>query len=206
MDGPGNQCVSGRRKRRCCSSTTSPKASSKVKSSVPSLFFNSRQREGKFFKQRCGEKGTTSRTSVSGPCGTNVSLSLFQALRVRERLGESSRVCVDVRNSVLQSGSRDAGSLVPGAASVGIEGGCGPPLRVNSAVGGVGDFSELPRVNSADGGDFSEHSTASTGGRGRAPCPAENTLALPSASACALAACTHGSCSAPSSAVVHACW
>ena len=201
-----------------------------------------------------------------------MSLSLFQAellydpefarnvkglegmLRVRERLGESSRVCVHVRNSASQSGGRDAGSVAPGVASVGIEGGCGPPPRVHSADGGVGDFSQ--------------HSTASTGCRGRAPCPAENTLAfkgtlhainkndlddgmvapsakagekgesglleviqsdfssplahsksllnssrvsshvgctglaLPSASACALAACTHGSCSAPSSAVV----
>ena len=83
------------------------------------------------------------KTSVSGPCGTNVSLSLFQAellngpefaknvkgledmLRVRERLGVSSRVCVHVRNSALQCGSRDAGSVAPGAASVGIEGDCG---------------------------------------------------------------------------------
>ena len=34
---------------------------------------------GKFFKQGCGDKGTTSLSSCSGPCGTNVSLSLFQA-------------------------------------------------------------------------------------------------------------------------------
>ena len=194
-------------------------------------------------------------------------------LRVRERLGESSRVCVHVRNSALQSGSRDAGSVAPGVASVGIEGGCGQPLRVNSADGGVRDFSELPRVNYADGGvcDFSVYSTASTGCRGCAPRPAENTpafkgtlhainkydlddgmvtpsakagekgesgllevikcdfssplahsksllnssrvsshvgctgLALLSASACECAACTHGSCSAPSSAVVPLC-
>ena len=53
-------------------------------------------------------------------------------LRVRERLGETARVCLHVRNSALQCGSRDAGSLAPGAASVGIEGGRGPPLRVNS--------------------------------------------------------------------------
>ena len=61
------------------SSTTSLKASSKVKSSDPSLYFNTRQREGKFFNQGFGEKGTTSLTSGSGPCDTNVSLSLFQA-------------------------------------------------------------------------------------------------------------------------------
>ena len=88
-------------------------------------------------------------------------------LRVRERLGESSRVCVHVRNSAFQSGSRDAGSVAPGVASVGLEGVCGPPLPVSSSDGGVRDFSELPRVNFADGGVgvFSA-------------CPAENTLAF----------------------------
>ena len=79
LDGRGNHCVSGKRERRSCSSTTSLIASSKVKSSVPSLFSFSRQREGEFFKQEGGEKGITSLTPVSGPCGTNVSLSLFQA-------------------------------------------------------------------------------------------------------------------------------
>ena len=57
-------------------------------------------------------------------------------LRVRERLGESSRVCVFAPNSALHSGRRDAGSVAPGSASVGISGGCGPPLRV-SFSGGV---------------------------------------------------------------------
>ena len=60
-------------------STTSLNVSSKMKSSDPSLLFDSRQREGEFFKQGCGDKGTTSLSSCSGPCGTNVSLSLFQA-------------------------------------------------------------------------------------------------------------------------------
>ena len=50
-----------------------------MKSSDPCLVFNSRQREGEFLKQGCGDKGTTSLSSTSGPCGTNVSLSLFQA-------------------------------------------------------------------------------------------------------------------------------
>ena len=75
---------------------------------------------------------------------TIVSLSLFQAemlkdpefaknvkgpegmLRVRERLGESSRFCVPAPKSGLHIGRRDAGS-----ASVGISGSCGPPLRVS---------------------------------------------------------------------------
>ena len=81
LDGPGDQCVSGGRERRSCFSTTSPKAS-KVKSSDPSLFFNSRQREGEFFKQGCGDKGTTSLSSSSGHRGTNVSLSLFSGRNV----------------------------------------------------------------------------------------------------------------------------
>ena len=67
--------------------------------------------------------------------------------RARERLGESSRVCVHVRNSAFQSGSQDAGSVAPGVASVGIEGGCGPPLRVSSSDGGVGVFSACPAEN-----------------------------------------------------------
>ena len=46
-------------------------------------------------------------------------------LRVRERLGESSRVCVPAPNSALHSGRRDAGYVAPGSASVGISGGCG---------------------------------------------------------------------------------
>ena len=56
LGGPGNHCASGRRERRSCSSTTSLKASSKVKSSVPSLFSFSRQRRGSFFKQEGGGK------------------------------------------------------------------------------------------------------------------------------------------------------
>ena len=72
----------GGRERRSCSSTTSLKASSKVKSSVPSLFSFSRQREGKFFQQEGGEKGTTSLSPISGPCGINVSLSLFSGRMV----------------------------------------------------------------------------------------------------------------------------
>ena len=149
LGGQGNHCVSGRRERLSCSSTTSLKTSSKVKSSVPSLFSFSRQRE----EEEGGEKGTTSLTPVSGPCGTNASLSLFQAeflrdpefaknvkglegmLRVRERLGESSRVCVRVQNSALQSGSRSAGSVAPSVASVGVSDGCCPPLRVSSSGG-----------------------------------------------------------------------
>ena len=63
LGGQGNHCASGRRERRSCLSTTSPNVSSKVKSSDPSLFFNSRQREGEFFKQGCGDKGTTSLSS-----------------------------------------------------------------------------------------------------------------------------------------------
>ena len=39
-------------------------------------------------------------------------------LRVRERLGESSRVCVPAPNSALHSGRRDAGSVAPGFAVV----------------------------------------------------------------------------------------
>ena len=39
-------------------------------SSKPSLYFNTRQREGEFFNQGCGEKGTTTLTSGSGPCDT----------------------------------------------------------------------------------------------------------------------------------------
>ena len=141
LGGQGNHCVSGGRERRSCSSTTSLKTSSKVKSSVPSLFSFSRQREGEFFKQEGGEKGSTSLSPVSGPSATNVPLSLFQAellrdpefaknvkglegmLRVRERLGESSRV-------VFVSQTRGAGCVAPGVASVGISGGCCPPLRV----------------------------------------------------------------------------
>ena len=85
-----------------------------------------------------------------------MSLSLFQAellndpefaenvkglegmLRVRERLGETDRVCVHVRNSASQGGSRDAGAVAPGAASVCDEGSRVPLLRFNSAGGGVG--------------------------------------------------------------------
>ena len=109
-------------------------------------------------------------SSCSGPCGTNVSLCLFQEqklndsefaknvkglegmLRVRERLGESSRVCVPAPNSALHSGRRDAGSVAPGSASVGISGGCGPPLRVSFSGGAARVFSELTRVHFADGG------------------------------------------------------
>ena len=76
LGGQGNHGASGGRERR---SRLSPNVSSKVKSYDPSLFFNSRQREGEFFKQGCGDKGTTSLSSCSGPCGTNVSLSLYQA-------------------------------------------------------------------------------------------------------------------------------
>ena len=187
MGGLCNHCASGRRERRSCFSTTSPNVSSKVMSSDPSLFFNSRQREGEFFKQGCGDKCATSLSSCSGPCGTNVSLSLFQAemlndpvfaknvkglegmLRVRERVGESSRVCVLAPNPALQSGRRDAGSVAPDVASVGIEGGFCPPLRVHSAGCGVRDFSD------GGVGAFSVHSSASTGCRACAPCPAENT-------------------------------
>ena len=79
MDGEGNHCASGGRDVRSCLSTTSLNSSSNIMSSKPSLFFNSRQREGEFFKQGCGEKGTTSLSPCSGPSGTNVSLSLFQA-------------------------------------------------------------------------------------------------------------------------------
>ena len=79
LGGQGNYCASGGRERWSRLSTTSPNVSSKVKSSDPCLVFNSRQREGEFFKQGCGDKGTTSLSSCSGPCGTNVSLSLFQA-------------------------------------------------------------------------------------------------------------------------------
>ena len=48
----------GGRERWSRLSTTSPNVSSKVKSSDPCLVFNSRQREGEFFKQGCGDKGT----------------------------------------------------------------------------------------------------------------------------------------------------
>ena len=82
LDGQGNHCASGGRDCRSCLSTTSPNASSKFLSSKPSRFFTSRQREGEFFKQGCGDKGTTSLSYCSGPCGTNVSLSLFQAENV----------------------------------------------------------------------------------------------------------------------------
>ena len=127
-------------------------------------------------------------SSCSSPCGTNVSLSFLQAemlndpefaknvkglegmLRVRERLGESSRVCVPARNSALHSGRRDAGSVAPGVTRVGVEGGFCPPLRVQFAGCGVRDFSD------GGVGAFSLHSSASTGCRGCAPCPAENTL------------------------------
>ena len=170
LGGQGNYCASGGRERRSRLSTTSPNASSKVKSHDPSLFFNSRQREGEFFKHKCGEKGTTSLSPCAGPSGTNVSLSLFQAemlndpefarnvkglegmLRVRERLGESSRVCVPAPSSALHSGRRDAGSVAPGSFSVGVSGGCGPPLRVSLSGGAARVFSQLPRVHFADGG------------------------------------------------------
>ena len=132
LDGPGNRCDSGGRDVRSCFSTTSLDSSSTILSSKPSLFFTSRQREGEFFKQGCGEKGTTSLSPCSGPSGTNVPLSLFQAemlndpefaknvkglegmLRVRERLGESSRVCVPVPHSALHHGTRDARSVSSG--------------------------------------------------------------------------------------------
>ena len=138
LGGQGNYCASGRRERRSRLSTTSPNVSSKVKSYDPCLLFNSRQREGEFFKQGCGDKGTTSLSSCSGPCGTNVSLSLFQAqmlndpkfaknvkglegmLRVRERLGESSRVFVPAPGSAVHNARQDAGYVAPGSASVGI--------------------------------------------------------------------------------------
>ena len=173
MDGQGNQRVSGGRERRSRSSTTSLKAS-KVKGSDPSLYFNTtRQREGECFNQGCGERGTTSLTSGSGPCGANVSLSLVQAellndpefaknvkglegmLRVRDRLGETDRVCVQVRNSALQGGSRDAGAVAPGAASVGVEGGRVPLLRLNSAGGGVGCAPDVVGVRSSTASDSS---------------------------------------------------
>ena len=149
LGGQGNYCASGGRERWSRLSTTSPNVSSEVKSSDLCLVCNSRQREGELFKQGCGDNGTTSLSSCSGSCGTNVSLSLFQAemlkdpefaknvkglegmLRVRERLGKSSRVCVPAPNSGFHSGRRDAGSAAPGSASVGISGGCGPPLRVS---------------------------------------------------------------------------
>ena len=73
-------------------------------------------------------------------------------LRVRERLGESSRVCVPAPCSALHSGRRDAGSVAPGSASVGISGGCGSPLRVSLSGGAARVFSELHRVHFADGG------------------------------------------------------
>ena len=80
LGGQGNHCASGGRGRRSCLPTTSPKASSKVMTPDPSLFLlNSMQREEEFSKQGCGDKGTTSLSSCSGPCHTNVSLSLFQA-------------------------------------------------------------------------------------------------------------------------------
>ena len=79
LGGPGNPCASGRRHVRSCLSTTSLNSSSNFMISKPSLFFTSRQREGEFFKQGCGEKGTTSLSPCSGPSGTNVPLSLFQA-------------------------------------------------------------------------------------------------------------------------------
>ena len=79
LDGPGNHCASGGSDVRSCLSTTSLNSSSNIMSSKPSLFFASRQREGEFFKQGCGEKGTTSLSPCSGPSGTNVPLSLFQA-------------------------------------------------------------------------------------------------------------------------------
>ena len=132
LDGPGNHCASGGRDVRSCLTTTSQNSSSNILCSKPSLFFTPRQREGEFFKQGCGDKGTTSLSPCAGPSGTNVSLSLFQAemlndpefaknvkglegmLRVRERLGGSSRVCVPVPHSALHHGKRDARSVSSG--------------------------------------------------------------------------------------------
>ena len=105
---------------------------------------------------RMDEKGTISLTSGSGPCDTNVSLSLSQAellnypefarkvkglegmLRVRERLCETDRVSVQVRNSAWEGGGRDAGAVAPGAASAGVQGSRVPLLRSNSGGGSVG--------------------------------------------------------------------
>ena len=235
------------------------------------------------FKTRSPCKNWSPSWNLSGNvthCGTNVSLSLFQAellndpeftknvkglegmLRVRERLGWSSRVCVPARTS-LQSGRRDAGSVSPGFASVGIEVGFCPPLRVHSA--GCRGCAPCPAENTlqfkvSDFDDDMVPPSSNAGCRGYAPCSSENTrefkgtdcgndmvtpsskagengeselleviksgfssllahskglsnsshvsshvgctgLALPSASACARAACTHYFCSAPSAVV-----
>ena len=64
-------------------------------------------------------------------------------LRVRERLCETDRVCVQVRNSAREGGSRDAGAVAPGAASAGVEGGCVPLLRSNFVEGGVGSAPDV---------------------------------------------------------------
>ena len=63
-------------------STTSPKASSKVMSSDPSLFLNSRQREGSFSNRDVGIKVPPPCLLVQVPVTQNVSRSLFSGRNV----------------------------------------------------------------------------------------------------------------------------
>ena len=162
-----------------------------------------------------------------------MSLSLFQAemlndpefaknvkglvgmLRVRGRLGESSRFCVFAQNSALHSGRRDAGSVAPGGL------GCAPCPAENirefkgtdcdddmvtpSSKAGEKGKSGLLEVIKSDFSSPLAHSKSLFDSSHVSSNVGCTSLALPSASACALAACTHGFCSAPSSVVVPLC-
>ena len=172
LDGPGNRCASGGRDVRSCLSTTSLHSSSNIMSSKPSLFFTSRQREGEFFKQGCGEKGTTSLSPCSGPSGTNVPLSLFQAEMLNDpefaKNVKGLELMLRVRDSAcsgsvgtVSSGSRVvAGSRCAGESSVGFLDPGSVSGGENNSVNAVSEKRRFGRVASAFAGEISPEDTA----------------------------------------------
>ena len=157
---------------RSCLSTTSLNSSSNIMSSKPSLFFTPRQREGEFFLQGCGDKGTTSLSPCAGPSGTNVSLSLFQAEMLNDpefaKNVEGLELMLRVRDSAcsgsvgnVSSGSRvGAGSRCAGDSSTGFLDPGAFSGGENNSVNAVSENRRFNRGVSAFAGESSPESSA----------------------------------------------